>query len=89
MVLAVFVQGDEPAGVGRLNFIALPKTLFDIVGIDFARQSAARFPRGLARTVVEGEVVTCLHDWKSDWLRPVELVKTLVIAHAKAGVLAQ
>ena len=38
VVLAVFVQGDEPAGVGRLNFIALPKIAIDIVGIDFARQ---------------------------------------------------
>jgi len=38
VVLAVFFEGDEPAGVGRLNFIALPKTALDIVGIDFARQ---------------------------------------------------
>ena len=38
VVLAVFFEGDEPAGVGRLNFIALPKITLDIVGIDFARQ---------------------------------------------------
>jgi hypothetical protein len=38
VVFAVFFEGDEPAGVGRVNFTAPPKTAIDIVGIDFARQ---------------------------------------------------
>ena len=38
VVLAVFFEGDEPAGVGRLNFIAVPKIAFDVVSVDFASQ---------------------------------------------------
>ena len=29
--------------------------------------------------------MTCLQDWKSDWLRPVEWLKTFVIAHGKSA----
>src|SRR4051812_32591335 len=38
VVLAVFFQGDEPAGVGHLDFTAVPKIALDIVGIYFARE---------------------------------------------------
>jgi hypothetical protein len=44
VVLAVFVQGDVPAGVGRPNFIALPPRIAsDLGGIDFARQLPPEF----------------------------------------------
>ena len=38
VVPAVFFQGDEPAGVGHLDFTAVPKIALDIVGIYFARE---------------------------------------------------
>ena len=43
VVLPVFVQSDEPAGVGRLDFTALPKIAIDIVGIEFPRQLPPNF----------------------------------------------
>ena len=53
-VLAVFFQGDEPAGVGRLNFTVLPKIAIDIVGIDFTRQLPPDFVAAWPEKFSEG-----------------------------------